>query len=1346
MAKKNPERIIDTPFTPASRSSAFAVGTTATTTITGGGAGGGSSTFTGLTDTPSTFAGQAGEFLRVNSGETAVEFVDIADSDLGGTTVVFGTRTITAGDGLDGGGNLSSDRTLSVDVTDFIDSLYGLTENSNNLRVNLATAGGLDFLSETVADRRTHTGDTRTTAAGDLRVSSTGTIVGNRGLKIKLPSPSGLDVDSTGLYVKDTIAGAGLSISSKILSVNVGDGLEIDSDTVKVDLASTSGLSFSSGDLQIDDSVAGAGLTVTSKVLAVGAGDGIDVAANSVAVDVTDIIGAGLDEDVSNNLVIGTPSTLHVASTNFVTGTTHFHAITSSADPGAAASLLATDGTGNLALDTDTLYVSADSDAVWVNSGTPDGSAAVKVTAAAINDYTLYLKQLGSQTADILRIEDSGGAALLLIQENGELESGATGFVSGLSGWQIKPDGDAEFNNITARGEFHASTFVMDEMMVTTGTDVLVKSGGRLLNAVTTLTTPTTRNRTTHAGDTRTTAAGDTRTAVSIAVEMDIEDPETGHAALFSDGDILRVKDWTGAAVYDNWLTVNSITDNTTYYTYFVSKNSGTATTLPAGAIVVDYGVSGDGGILATASLSGAPYDEIFSIDSTPWSGVTSHFRRGKITGVGTAVGTWGLIGGTDLSDTSLDAAQFEISDSGVYLRNTDLTIYDDSNNPRVNLTSGGVFKLGTDIDATATTGFSFDPTTNTVNIGSSSYTGTVNVYGVINVLAGSNGIGTFSDAGALATLDDITLSYVTDAGTLAGLSTLTLSYITDVGNLAALNDITLSLVTDAGALAAKNTLDYADAELTGLGVLATKNTLDYADAELTGLGALAALNNITTSYVTDAGALATADSVALGSAQVTGDLDDVSDGATYKRVKGTAITAAGLISMDAVVDGSYAKVSASALNAGGLVLLDQVVTGTYGLVSATNISAGQIILSQVSGDLDDIADGSGHAKVSSTIIASGLIQIGTGTKDTDLDGWHFNSSEIVGQSGGSDQVVLNTSGQILAGSNSVRLDENGLTLGEGETEVSEITWKNSAYSATVGRIWAFEDLGAVFNVDAGGTGIAKDGQLNLSAVTSSGTTGAAVSINSNGTIGMTATSITFGTTTPTVNGNAVWHAGNDGAGSGLDADLLDGVQLSAILQAANNLSEIVSASTARTNLGLTGNNNTTHYHDTQYYTQSQLDNGQLDSRYFTESELNGGQLNSIYYTKTNMQTSGQASVHWNNITNAPSYVTLADSWTSLTLESNWVAVSGYYTPGYMKQGNMIFLRGVVDETGGATAHVATLPAGYRPAAKVRVMQPDTGGISSTSNHLEIDTNGEMRLSTVPGSAYVILDGIYFSL
>ena len=46
-----------------------------TTEGTGGG-GGGSSSFTGLSDTPGSFTGQAGKFLKTNAGETALEFTD----------------------------------------------------------------------------------------------------------------------------------------------------------------------------------------------------------------------------------------------------------------------------------------------------------------------------------------------------------------------------------------------------------------------------------------------------------------------------------------------------------------------------------------------------------------------------------------------------------------------------------------------------------------------------------------------------------------------------------------------------------------------------------------------------------------------------------------------------------------------------------------------------------------------------------------------------------------------------------------------------------------------------------------------------------------------------------------------------------------------------------------------------------------------------------------------------------------------------------------------------------------------------------------------------------------------
>ena len=75
----------------------------------------------------------------------------------------------------------------------------------------------------------------------------------------------------------------GLTESGNDIRINAGDGLGFDAGALVVDLSGTSGLEFSGGDLQIADSIAGAGLTIASKVLAVGAGTGIAVNADDVA-------------------------------------------------------------------------------------------------------------------------------------------------------------------------------------------------------------------------------------------------------------------------------------------------------------------------------------------------------------------------------------------------------------------------------------------------------------------------------------------------------------------------------------------------------------------------------------------------------------------------------------------------------------------------------------------------------------------------------------------------------------------------------------------------------------------------------------------------------------------------------------------------------------------------------------------------------------------------------------------------------------------------------------------------------------------------------------------------------
>jgi len=73
--------------------------------------------------------------------------------------------------------------------------------------------------------------------------------------------------------------------------------------------------------------------------------------------------------------------------------------------------------------------------------------------------------------------------------------------------------------------------------------------------------------------------------------------------------------------------------------------------------------------------------------------------------------------------------------------------------------------------------------------------------------------------------------------------------------------------------------------------------------------------------------------------------------------------------------------------------LLDKLPDGTYGKVLSTCISAGRIRLDEVSGDLDDIDDGSTYAKVKSTDISAGHIELNSGTR---VDGTWYEENGVI--------------------------------------------------------------------------------------------------------------------------------------------------------------------------------------------------------------------------------------------------------------------------------------------------------------------------------------------------------------
>jgi hypothetical protein len=223
-----------------------------------------------------------------------------------------------------------------------------------------------------------------------------------------------------------------------------------------------------------------------------------------------------------------------------------------------------------------------------------DGSAltisgAITATSGSITG-TLYV----GAAADRIVID---GSAKTIFSES---------FVADSAGWRIQYDGTAEFENVYVRGEIRTAVLTYNEMIATAGTHVVVPSAGTLKNAVTTVASPTTFN-------------------------VDINDPPSGHTQLFNSGDILRIK-WAGA---DSWVTISSVSDQTTFYRYVCTLSNGSETTYNPATAVIGYGQSGAGGVLSTADATNAPYTSVFTHAGSPWSTTTEKVRIGNLNGFG---------------------------------------------------------------------------------------------------------------------------------------------------------------------------------------------------------------------------------------------------------------------------------------------------------------------------------------------------------------------------------------------------------------------------------------------------------------------------------------------------------------------------------------------------------------------------------------------------------------------------------------------------------------------------------------------------------------------------------------
>lgn len=535
------------------------------------------------------------------------------------------------------------------------------------------------------------------TMTGNLPVAA-GVTIDGVDVSVHAANPAAHHAPVTALNYGVTLSGQ--AVGARLSSYNPGLRIEQNDPAqgLAVLLQSPSGLELAATGLGLADAAAGEGLKMVYKTLHV------DLSVNS---------GLQINTD---QLTLGQPTALSAVSTSAVTGASHSHAVTNTADGQTNPNTLLKSGAaGELRLERMSLGASnSGTDTLLVQPTTPT-RAGQRIRAAS------------GQSAPLWRIENSTGQALILLTGDGSLESGNPGFTSGLTGWQITAGGDAEFNNAFIRGELHAAVFVADEMHATGGT-LAVMTASKVADPV-------------NPNDNKT----PTTTAAFV---LNIQASWDTALSYFSNGDVLRVKTTNqlggGLDISDFYLTVNTIGALTGrdlangkpgYYPTTVTRRSGTGgVVIPAGSAVVRWGKTGQaagsftGALLLTADLNQAPYLDVFTVPSdrtaAEWgnpqaAGVlpTPRVRLGNLDGVLGLPEQWGIAAGTNLSDTAATARYLVASDKQLRLNNVDLYLYNGAS-PTVEWLSSGNLKVGTNIGSDLTTALRFEAGTGALRIG----------------------------------------------------------------------------------------------------------------------------------------------------------------------------------------------------------------------------------------------------------------------------------------------------------------------------------------------------------------------------------------------------------------------------------------------------------------------------------------------------------------------------------------------------------------------------------------------------------------------------------------------------
>lgn len=551
------------------------------------------------------------------------ELVKATSSD---STPGYLTEKLVAGPGIikNDGSGVGSTVSLAADYNAVI-----LRSGTNSLLGNLAVSNGVTIDG---VDLDQHA--INPTAHQDLASAlDTSTTIVGQAIGVNLATTSGLEIVN-GVRLADSVAGGGLGIASKVISVGAGNGIIVNTSDITLQLQTDSGLLLDGTGLAINE---GVGLEIVTNAL-------------NVKLQSPD---SGLTVD-SSGVALGAVGTLSVTTTNAISGNTHYHQITTDSDVGSAPAraILASTVDGNLDLANLGL---------WGNLEFRGGDRYINATGNLTISPTTNL------------VLDPTGTVIVPNAQVMQTVSHSD-LVTGITGWNIS-ETISTVSQLTIGAvkvdELYARVFVADEVRIDRGEEYWSKSFGIV--------------------ETEFDLPADEAT-----VDVWFEDsPGLAGANLFTVNDwlLLRNIDWdTSIAIQRVWfqavlkVATGTGADGTTRQQWRIRRKVGgtTGLTISKGATILDAGQLGQGWVhLSALQQDKGPFIQVGKMttegDATNVPVHTNYVRFGNLNGIG-GIGTdqWGIAAASDLGVTIGSGYEgFVLEEStGLRLYNTEMRLY----------------------------------------------------------------------------------------------------------------------------------------------------------------------------------------------------------------------------------------------------------------------------------------------------------------------------------------------------------------------------------------------------------------------------------------------------------------------------------------------------------------------------------------------------------------------------------------------------------------------------------------------------------------------------------------------